>query len=114
MPLHICCFGGNKNSTKPLHVLCFGDSLTVGWWAGTEIHPYAIKLKEQLLSSKLPGYQSVITDVEGQSGDIVNSPPGDFLERMQKRCISNHSPAIPRHPLPRTWNQGENRKAKPI
>ncbi|GAM43934.1 hypothetical protein TCE0_060f19153 [Talaromyces pinophilus] len=76
----------------PLKILCFGNSLTAGFRSyGIEPnHPYALTLKEQLLSAELDasllgGDGLVDIDVEGQPGDLVNSPPGRFLERMKRR-----------------------------
>lgn len=74
----------------PLRILCFGNSLSCGWMSfGAKRHPYAINLKEQLLSSKIPAVRDgVLIDVEGLPGDLVNCPPGRFLDRMKKRCLS--------------------------
>lgn len=78
----------------PLTILCFGNSLTAGFRSyGIEPdHPYALTLKEQLLSAELDasvlgGDGLVDIDVEGQPGDLVNCPPGRFLERMKRRCM---------------------------
>jgi hypothetical protein len=76
-----------------LSILCFGNSLTAGYWHyGLETdHPYALTLKEQLLSAEHAAVTSndgqVEIDVEGQPGDLVNCPPGRFLERMKRRCM---------------------------
>lgn len=38
-----------------------------------ERHPYAIKLKERLLSSEIPAVRDgVLIDIEGMPGDFVN------------------------------------------
>lgn len=78
----------------PLKILCFGNSLTAGFRSyGIEPnHPYALTLKEQLLSAELDpsilgGDGLIDIDVEGQPGDLVNCPPGRFLERMKRRCM---------------------------
>ncbi|OKL62725.1 hypothetical protein UA08_01891 [Talaromyces atroroseus] len=78
----------------PLNILCFGNSLTAGYWHyGVETnHPYALTLKEQLLSAEHAAVASngglVDIDVEGQPGDLVNCPPGRFLERMKLACTA--------------------------
>jgi hypothetical protein len=88
----------------PLRILCFGNSLTAGFRSyGIEPdHPYAITLREQLLSAELDasllgGDGRVDIDVEGQPGDLVNCPPGSFLERMKRRCMF--------FPPPFPWNR---------
>ncbi|EED13748.1 conserved hypothetical protein [Talaromyces stipitatus ATCC 10500] len=77
----------------PLKILCFGNSLTAGFRSyGIEPnHPYALALKEQVLSAELDPSTlgaddgQIEIDVEGQPGDLVNCPPGRFLERMKRR-----------------------------
>ncbi|KAL1968087.1 hypothetical protein VTN77DRAFT_2217 [Rasamsonia byssochlamydoides] len=72
-----------------LRILCFGNSLTAGYWHyGLEDpHPYALTLKEQLLSSELfPTTTKISIDVDGLPGDLAVSPPGRFLERMRAGC----------------------------
>lgn len=58
----------------PLRILCFGNSLSCGWMSfDEERHPYAIKLKERLLSSEIPAVRDgVLIDIEGMPGDFVN------------------------------------------
>ena len=74
------------NTNDKLHILCFGDSLTAGFWhGGLEFHPYAIKLKEELRKA-FPDTE-IIVDVDGLSGDLVSSPPGRFLRRIQSKRI---------------------------
>ncbi|KAL3703910.1 hypothetical protein TMatcc_009600 [Talaromyces marneffei ATCC 18224] len=83
----------------PLNILCFGNSLTAGFrsYGIKPDHPYALTLKEQLLAagldaSILGGDGKVDIDVEGQPGDLVNCPPGHFVERMKWMCYGSFTP----------------------
>ncbi|KUL84000.1 hypothetical protein ZTR_07110 [Talaromyces verruculosus] len=63
-------------------------------------HPYALTLKEQLLSAELDasllgGDGLVDIDVEGQPGDLVNSPPGRFFgEDEEEMYVSSLPPMV--------------------
>lgn len=73
--------------TERLSILCFGDSLTAGWYKyGLEYHPYAKKLHE-CLQAALPT-TDIMIEVDGVPGDLVTSPPGSFLSRIQGRCAT--------------------------
>jgi len=63
-----------------LRVLCFGDSLTAGYAVN---HPYAFALRASL-EKAFPQYDRIVTDVQGLPGDMVISPPGNYLPRMEK------------------------------
>ncbi|KAH8690504.1 SGNH hydrolase-type esterase domain-containing protein [Talaromyces proteolyticus] len=67
-------------------ILCFGNSLTDGFWHyGLEPpHPYAIALKEHLVQQKVLDEKDIQIKVEGKPGDLVNCPPGRFVERMKQ------------------------------
>lgn len=68
-----------------LHVLCFGDSLTHGMTQhGTVYHPYALAL-QSTLQNAFP-WLHVTVDERGQDGDLVASPVGHFLPRMETLC----------------------------
>ncbi|RAO72904.1 uncharacterized protein BHQ10_008916 [Talaromyces amestolkiae] len=95
----------------PLKILCFGNSLTAGFrsYGIKPNHPYALTLKEQLLSAELDasilgGDGLVDIDVEGQPGDLVNCPPGRFLERMKRRCYGSFSADQIYTGLKKTWS----------
>lgn len=70
-----------------LDILCFGNSLTQGFWhyGLEEPHPYALALKETLVEDEIVEGEIEI-DVEGKPGDLVNCPPGQFIDRMRRRC----------------------------
>ncbi|KAJ5690560.1 SGNH hydrolase [Penicillium macrosclerotiorum] len=71
--------------TEKLSILCFGNSLTAGFHSyGLEFHPYAQKLVETI-KNEFPGLEVQAT-VAGQSGDLVVSPPGAFLSRIEMKC----------------------------
>ncbi|OJJ49098.1 hypothetical protein ASPZODRAFT_13835 [Penicilliopsis zonata CBS 506.65] len=71
----------------PISILCFGNSLTAGYFHfGLEYHPYALRFKERLQAA-FPS-QAFTVDVEGLSGDLVITPPGCYLARMQARFSS--------------------------
>jgi hypothetical protein len=72
-----------------LDILCFGNSLTQGFWhyGLEEPHPYALALKETLVEEEIVEGEIEI-DVEGKPGDLVNCPPGQFIDRMRRRCTS--------------------------
>lgn len=68
-----------------LNILCFGDSLTAGFILPEYVdHPYSRSLKSTL-EQKLPQI-NITVNTQGQSGDMVISPPGQFLSRLQKLC----------------------------
>lgn len=71
-----------------LDILCFGNSLTQGFWHyGIEDpHPYALALKTKLVEDEVVEGEIEI-DVEGMPGDLVNCPPGQFIDRMNRRCM---------------------------
>ncbi|TQS34495.1 hypothetical protein Golomagni_05119 [Golovinomyces magnicellulatus] len=65
-----------------LNILCFGDSLTAGFsHVGAPDHPYGLSL-ETSLRAKFPEL-NVTVDVQGRGGDLVISPPGQFLPRIK-------------------------------
>ncbi|CEJ55729.1 hypothetical protein PMG11_01967 [Penicillium brasilianum] len=73
--------------TERPSILCFGDSLTAGWYKyGLEYHPYAKKLHE-CLQAAFPT-TDIMIEVDGVPGDLVTSPPGSFLSRIQGRCAT--------------------------
>ncbi|OJJ04444.1 hypothetical protein ASPVEDRAFT_152801 [Aspergillus versicolor CBS 583.65] len=68
-----------------LSILCFGNSLTAGFYQyGLQYHPYSEKLKERLKEA-FPSH-TIRIDVDGVPGDLVITPPGRFLTRMQDDC----------------------------
>lgn len=69
---------------KSLNILAFGNSLTAGWTRGLYPHPYSIRLTS-LLETALPQVNFTI-DVQGQPGDMVVSPPGYYIPRMEALC----------------------------
>lgn len=75
-----------KHKMAPaLSILCFGNSLTAGFHQyGLEYHPYAEKLEERL-KEVFPSH-AIRIDVDGVPGDLVITPPGRFLTRMQEKC----------------------------
>lgn len=81
--------------SKSLSILCFGNSLTAGYYNyGLAYHPYAWKLEERLKAA-FPTH-TIRIDVDGLPGDMVNSPPGRFLPRLEQKC----KPSSVRHSLP--------------
>jgi hypothetical protein len=73
--------------TERLSILCFGDSLTAGFYRhGLGCHPYAKKLHE-CLQAAFPTAEFLI-EVDGAPGDLVTSPPGSFLSRIQGKCLT--------------------------
>ncbi|PYH49690.1 SGNH/GDSL hydrolase family protein [Aspergillus saccharolyticus JOP 1030-1] len=73
--------------SKSLSILCFGNSLTAGYYNwGQDYHPYAWKL-EKRLKAAFPTHILRI-DVDGLPGDLVKSPPGRFLPRLQQKCAA--------------------------
>ncbi|KAJ5886099.1 SGNH hydrolase [Penicillium subrubescens] len=73
--------------TQSLSILCFGDSLTAGFYHhGLGYHPYAKKLYE-CLQAAFPTAEFMI-EVDGAPGDLVTSPPGSFLSRIQGKCVT--------------------------
>lgn len=75
--------------TQSLSILCFGDSLTAGFYHhGLEYHPYAKKLYE-CLQAAFPTAEFMI-EVDGAPGDLVTSPPGSFLSRIQGKCLTKN------------------------
>ncbi|PYH85715.1 SGNH hydrolase [Aspergillus uvarum CBS 121591] len=73
--------------SKSLSILCFGNSLTAGYYNwGLEYHPYAWKLEERLKAA-FPTH-TIRIDVDGLPGDLVNSPPGRFLPRLEQKCAA--------------------------
>ncbi|RHZ43193.1 SGNH/GDSL hydrolase family protein [Aspergillus thermomutatus] len=72
---------------KELSVLCFGDSLTAGYYHfGCDYHPYALTLKNKLQAA-FPTTTFTV-DEDGLPGDLVVSPAGKFLPRIQAKCVS--------------------------
>lgn len=73
--------------TKELSILCFGDSLTAGYYhSGCDYHPYALTLKDKLQAA-FPTTTFTV-DEDGLPGDLVVSPAGKFLPRIQAKCLS--------------------------
>ncbi|KAF4161812.1 hypothetical protein CNMCM6936_002965 [Aspergillus lentulus] len=69
---------------KELSILCFGNSLTAGYYHfGCDYHPYALTLKDKLQAA-FPTTTFTI-DVDGLPGDLVISPVGTFLPRIQAK-----------------------------
>jgi lysophospholipase L1-like esterase len=74
---------------KKVSILCFGDSLTSGYYGhGLESNPYARNLKRCLQAEFRNTDISV--DVDGLPGDLVISPPGVFLSRIQEKYAEKH------------------------
>ncbi|GAQ03721.1 hypothetical protein ALT_1042 [Aspergillus lentulus] len=69
---------------KELSILCFGNSLTAGYYHfGCDYHPYALTLKDKLQAA-FPTTTFTV-DVDGLPGDLVISPVGTFLPRIQAK-----------------------------
>lgn len=80
-----------------LNILSFGDSLTAGFsHVGVPDHPYGLSL-ETSLRAKFPEL-NVTVDVQGRGGDLVISPPGQFLPRIKniyrKKSLQSYDFAI--------------------
>jgi hypothetical protein len=71
---------------KELSILCFGDSLTAGYYHfGCDYHPYALTLKDKLQAA-FPTTTFTV-DEDGLPGDLVTSPVGRSLPRIQAKCV---------------------------
>lgn len=69
---------------RTLRILCFGDSLTEGYYNyGAAFEPYKDAMCAKL-SKAFPNLQ-IDAEEDGLSGDLVNTPGGRFLRRIEKQ-----------------------------